>query len=275
MGARVLVFAVVAAAVVLGVAGGAAGSNSTSYNDPAGDSANAPDLTGIAISNDDAGKITFAVSYGNRPGGLNDQDQVQIWIDSDQNGSTGDEAGSDYVVALDKRGPALKHVTPSGLEDTPDSTLSGSADGTTVSIDRSELGNTSKFSFYVLGITRIDNSRDDAPDAQDRVFVYSLTAPRPTQVLVAFNPKAPKAGARFLATVVLVTFDDGSSTIPLSLPVTCRATLNGKPIRARVIPMACVWKLPKSAKGKRFAFTITVTSNGSKGTFGPWRYKVR
>jgi hypothetical protein len=121
----------------------------------------------------------------------------------------------------------------------------------------------------------MDNSRDDAPDAQDKVFVYALTAPRPTQVLVAFNPKAPKAGARFLATVVLVTFDDGSSTIPLSLPVTCRATLNGKPIRARVIPMACVWKLPKSAKGKRFAFTITVTSNGSKGTFGPWRYKVR
>jgi hypothetical protein len=82
VGARVLAFAAVAAAGVLGVAGGVAGSNSTSYTDPAGDSANAPDLTGIAISNDDAGKITFAVSYGNRPGGLNDQDQVQIWIDS-------------------------------------------------------------------------------------------------------------------------------------------------------------------------------------------------
>ena len=275
MGTRVLAMAAVAAAVVLGVAGGAAGSNSTSYDDPAGDSANAPDLTGIAISNDDPGKITFAVTYGNRPGGLNDQDQVQIWIDSDQNLSTGDEAGSDYVVALDKGGAAVKHVTPSGIEDTPDSTLSGSADGTTVSIDRSELGHTSKFYFYVLGITRTDNSRDDAPDAQDKVFVYSLTAPRPTQVLVAFNPKAPKAGARFQATVVLVTFDDGSRTIPLALPVTCKATLNGKPIRARVIPLACVWKLPKSAKGKRFAFTITVTNNGSKGTFGPWSYKVR
>jgi hypothetical protein len=275
MKVRTLALAAVAAVAILGVAGGAAASNSDSWTDPAGDSANAPDLTGIAISNDDAGKITLTVTYGNRPGGLNDQDQVQIWLDSDQNASTGDEFGSDYVVALDKRGPAVKHVTPSGLEDTPASTLSGSADGTTVSINRSELGNTSKFSFYVVGVTRADNSRDDAPDALDRVFLYSLTAPRPTQVVVSFNPKTPKAGARFLATVVLVKFEDGSSTVPLSLPITCKGTLNGKPIGATAKPLLCVWKLPKSAKGKRFSFTITVSNHGSKGTFGPWKFKVR
>lgn len=215
---RISAAAAIAALAVLGVAGSAAASNSAFWTDPVGDSANAPDLTRITLSNDDAGKITFTITYGNRPAGLNQQDQVQIWINADMNPSTGDENGSD---------------------------------------------------------TRADNSRDDAPDAQDKVFVYSLTAARPTRVLVAFNPKPPKAGKRVVATVVLVTLDDGNSTIPISMPITCTATLKGKPIPTTAIPMGCAWKLPKSAKGKPLVVTITVSNNGSKGTFGPWRFKVR
>jgi hypothetical protein len=47
------------------------------------------------------------------------------------------------------------------------------------------------------------------------------------------------------------------------------------PIRSVVTPSQCVWKLPKSAKGKRFVVTITVDYQGSKKTFGPWKFKVR
>ncbi len=275
MKVRTLAVAAVAALAILGVAGGAAASNSNFWTDPAGDSANAADLTNITVSSDDARKIAFTLTYGNRPAGLTDDDQVQIWLDADETASTGDQYGRDFVLVLDKRGALVKHSTPSALEDTPASTLSGTADGTTVSINRSELGNTSKFKFYVVSLTRADQSTDLAPDATDRVFVYSLTAPRPTRVVVTFVPKAPKAGARFMATVVLVRFEDGSSTVPLSLPITCRGTLNGKPIAATTKPLFCVWKLPKSAKGKRFSFTITVSNNGSKATFGPWKFKVR
>lgn len=270
-----LAAAAVTVLALLGVAGGAGASNANSWTDPSGDAGNAADLTGIVVANDDAGKLTFTLTYGNRPAGLTDDDQVQLWLDADESTATGDQYGYDYVLVLDKRGAVVKHATASGLEDTPASTLSGSADGTTISIDRTELGNTSKFQFYAVALTRADQSRDEAPDESDRVFVYSLAAPRPTSVLVTFSPKTPKAGATFFATVVLVKYDDGNSSIPVGQTITCKATLNARPIRATAKTLGCSWKLPKSAKGKRFSFRITVSNNGSTGTFGPWKFKVR
>jgi hypothetical protein len=270
---RTLAAVAVAALIIVGVAGGAAAANGFSWTDPAGDSGNAPDVTGIAVTNDDAGKITFKLTYGNRPAGLTADDQVQVWLDADESASTGDEDGFDYVLVLDASGTFVKHATTAGLEDTPHSTLSGSADGTTASINRIELANTSAFHFYVVTLTRVDKSRDIAPDATDMVYVYRLAAPRPTQISVAFTPTTPIAGATFTAAVVLVKLDDGSVTLAKSL--TCKGTLNGTPIRATPKLLRCVWKLPKSAKGKRLVFTITVATDGSKGTFGPWRFKVR
>ena len=258
-----------------GVAGGATAANANFWTDPAGDGANAADVTRIEVSSDDGGNITFQLTYGNRPGGLTENDEVHIWLDSDANPSTGDSYGYDYLIAIANGAAVLKHSTTSGIEDTPSSTFSASADGTSAKVNRTEVGNTAKFAFYVATITTIDNSVDYAPDTGNGVYLYSLTAPRPAQVVVIFAPKTPKAGRSFMATVALVKFDDGSSIVPLSLPITCRGTLNGKVIRATAIPLACVWKLPKSAKGKRFSFTITVSNNGSKATFGPWKLKVR
>jgi hypothetical protein len=269
---RMLAAAAVAAGAILGVAGGASASNANFWTDPAGDSGSAADVTRIDVSNDDAGNITFQVTYGNRPDGLTDQDEVHIWIDSDANPSTGDSYGYDYVIALAKGGAVLKHSTAAGLEDTPSSTFTASPDGTRANVNHSELANTAKFVFYVATITLIDDSIDYLPDG-NQVGVYSLTAPRPTKVTVVFAPKTPKAGTRFLATVALAQLENGSSLLAPS--VACKGTLNGKPIRATAIPGACVWKLPKSAKGKRFAFTIVVDNHGSKGTFGPWKFNVR
>jgi hypothetical protein len=268
---RTLVLAAVAALAILGVAGAATAANANFWTDPAGDGANAADVTRIVAESDDAGNITFTLTYGNRPGGLTENDEVHIWLDSDANPSTGDSYGYDYLIAIAKGAAVLKHSTASGLEDTPSSTFSASADGTSAKVNRSEVGNTAKFAFYVATITTIDNSVDYAPDFGSGVFVFSLSAPKPTQVVVTFAPKAPKSGKSFLATVALVKYDDGSSIVPLSLPLTCKGTLNGKPIRATAIPLACVWKLPKSAKGKRFSFTITVSGHA----FGPWMLKVR
>ena len=44
-----------------------AGANSATFNDPAGDAVNnGPDVTTVGTANDDAGKITIAVTLGNR-----------------------------------------------------------------------------------------------------------------------------------------------------------------------------------------------------------------
>jgi hypothetical protein len=271
---RVLTAAAVAALTVLGVAGGAVASNSFSYDDPAGDSASAADLTGIVVSNTDTGTITFALTYANRPDGLGDDDQLQVWLDTDENNSTGDQFGFDYVIAVDKGGAILKHGTPAGFEDAPASTLSPSADGKTVSVNRSDLGNTAKFDFFVRAVAKSDLSGDDAPDSSNQVFVYSLAAPRLNNVLVAFSPKTPKAGKTFTALVLLARFDDGS-TAGLPKTVSCKGTLNDRPIAGRAQSVRCVWKLPRSSKGKRFSFKITISVNGAQATFGPWRFKVR
>ncbi len=272
MSFRMLATAAVAGGAILGVAGGAAASNSDTWPDPAGDSKSAADLTGIAAASDDAGKITFTLTYANRPSGLTDDDQVQIWLDADDNASTGDN-GFDYVLVLEKPGAFLKQATPSGLVNAPDTTVSGSVDGRTASVNRREVANTAKFDFFVRTVAKSDLSGDEAPDANDRVFVFSLTAARPTQIARVFNPKTPKAGAAFTVTVPILRLDDGSTVLLPS--VTCKGTLNGHAIRSVVTPSQCVWKLPKSAKGKRLAVTITVDYQGAKKTFGPWKFKVR
>jgi hypothetical protein len=77
MGFRISSAAAIATLAILGVAGGAAASNANFWTDPSGDSKNAADLTVVAAASDDAGKITFTLTYGNRPAGLTDDDQVQ------------------------------------------------------------------------------------------------------------------------------------------------------------------------------------------------------
>jgi hypothetical protein len=272
MGFRISAAAAIAALAILGVAHGAAASNSDSWSDPAGDSKTAADLTGIAAASGDDGKITFTLTYGNRPAGLTDDDQVQIWLDADESGSTGVN-GFDYILVLEKAGAFLKQATPGGPVDTPQTTVAGSTDGRTASVNRSEVGNPVKFDFFVRTLAKSDLSADEAPDASDRVFVFSLTAPRPTQILYAFSPKTPKAGKTFTAAVLLVKLDDGTVAVFPSL--TCKGTLNGKRLPATATPLSCVWKLPKSAKGKRLVISIDVSNHGSKGTFGPWKFKVR
>jgi hypothetical protein len=102
-----LVTRVVLGAVVLALvaAGGAsaiserapiASANSMSFADPVGDSGAKPDISGGTVSNDDAGKITFTVAFANRPA-LSPGDYVEIFIDADNAGWTGNE-GFEYVV---------------------------------------------------------------------------------------------------------------------------------------------------------------------------------
>jgi len=273
MKARLWCVAAIAATSILGLAAGATASNSFAWDDPAGDSANAADLTQIAVRNDDTGNITFALTFGNRPG-LGSDDAIEIWLDTDDNESTGNH-GFDYVIYMVSGNGLLKHATSTGLEDTLHSTFSASADGRTASVNRSELGSTSRFDFFVRSSTlsEADTSIDEAPDASNEVFVYSLTAAGPDKILVLFAPKTPKAGATFSAVVPLVQLDDGSTAIPEKLG--CKGTLNRKPLAGAATLARCVWKLPKSAKGKRLSITIVVTVNGAKATFGPWRFKVR
>ena len=73
----------------------------TSFSDAAGDSGTAADVTDVDVGNDlVSGHLVFWVTVGNRPDDLVAGDELALYIDSDNNPSTGD-FGAEYVIVVD------------------------------------------------------------------------------------------------------------------------------------------------------------------------------
>ena len=74
------------------------------YTDPAGDSGSAPDILGVSVTNDVDEVVRFAIQFG---GGaeLPGNGVLELLIDTDANGETGNEEGAEVVVGFygDKR----------------------------------------------------------------------------------------------------------------------------------------------------------------------------
>jgi hypothetical protein len=75
-------------------------SNSMTFTDPVGDSGAKPDISGGSVRNDDAGMITFTVTFANRPA-LSTDDFVQIIIDADNALAEHTTAARDRLTATD------------------------------------------------------------------------------------------------------------------------------------------------------------------------------
>src|SRR3954469_9757893 len=82
-----------AGALVLVPAGSAATMvDPSTYTDPAGDAKTAPDITGVKVLLDPgSGALVFGIDLGAA---------VFVALDTDRNSATGDQAGSDYFVAV-------------------------------------------------------------------------------------------------------------------------------------------------------------------------------
>jgi hypothetical protein len=76
-------------------------SNRKSFPDSIGEDPRAPDVTGVNVSNDDAGLITFQINVNNRRA-LTPDMYFLIFLDTDKNGSTGssEDLGADYEIQL-------------------------------------------------------------------------------------------------------------------------------------------------------------------------------
>ena len=75
-----------------------------SFTDPAGDAADAPDVTAVTVSNDTGGNILFHVTVAN----FTPESRVVIYLDTDKNASTGED-GSEYLLRLDRSAdPAIQ-----------------------------------------------------------------------------------------------------------------------------------------------------------------------
>jgi hypothetical protein len=170
---RALVLACFSALIL---AGAVLAANSGSFSDPAGDARNAPDVTGVAVANDDAGIVTIRVTVGNRSV-LAANDYIAVGIDADQNPDTGAMFyGGEYQLELDGNVPGVLRPGSDGYyEDAPAPvSFSASFSGgvATFSFKASDLGVSSGFNVYALGFN--GQVVDTAPDL--RTVSYQLVA---------------------------------------------------------------------------------------------------
>ena len=82
------VFACCALVAAIVCAAGAAG-NSAGFDDRVGEVTEAADISRVEASNDDSGHLTVRVQFANRPSGLDANDSISLYLDTDENAATG------------------------------------------------------------------------------------------------------------------------------------------------------------------------------------------
>jgi hypothetical protein len=277
----------VAGAAPAGTAAPAA--NSTTYQDSTGEDPEAPDITTIVVSNDDAGMLSFRISIPNRPT-LGQDLLIDLFVDSDNNQATGspDLAGVDYVIELARGEASLFRWDGTDFTrrfgDPPAVTLSFSYQaGVTFRISAAELGNTKRLNFFVAvtGGVAVDpetgnldftNARDDvAPGGGAGLYPYEVKITPPTLVVrrLSTTPARPLAGQSF--TVRMTTARSDTGAVLQNGRVTCVARAGKARLRSQVARVqggaaTCTWLIPPGAKGKTFRGTVTVVFEGLKAT---------
>lgn len=254
--------------------------SSGDYTDPSGDSATAGDIVSVTVAGDKAsGQLLFRITGTNIAS--SETSPLFLDIDSDANPLTGDitDNGADYSFGIDNSSYFFGHWDGSNWVATPDLSVqvSGGTSQLLISVNRSELGNTSLFNFFAVTFNAADRAFDGAPDRG--AFNYSLDAngPQILSVAVKKTPAAgPKAGKRFVIVPTgLKLPPDGQLTPPTILPASysCTAKLGAKKLASG--KGVCSIAIPKkNAKGKKLTVVLTVTYEGATKVV-PLTFKVK
>ncbi len=260
MGRRIFLLAAFLAVLVFGVGGAGA---AVTITDPQGDAVGgAADITQVVVSNDFDGNITFAVTIADRTTFTSD-DLLFIFLNTDKNSSTG-VSGLDYAIVVASDGAALVRASGTTFAPSPQTTLRLADNGKTITVNRSELGDTTGFSGGVLSALVSNDAAGDPAGP----LAYDLELKPVLDTLAArYAPAKPKAGKVFRLAATTLRLDDGTTVKADS--VTCVAKLNGKRLAG-----SCSWRIPKNAKGKRLVVTLTAHYKGVSTSFTPWRFKV-
>jgi hypothetical protein len=187
-----MVIRVVALACLAGVAALAVGAgqvhaktagNSVTYLDSTGEDPASLDVSQVVVSNDDGGLLTFAITLKNGPAALTGHNDVEVYLDTDNNASDGagaDYAGAEMVIqATDGTVKAFKwdgkDFTWSGAQ--PTSLIWSYSGGVlTIHVKAADLSLTS-FGFWVLTDTDYTDQNshvDFAPDVDHGTFAYTV-----------------------------------------------------------------------------------------------------
>jgi hypothetical protein len=257
------------------------------YVDPSGDaSGGSGDVTAVKVSaNKATGQLVFQITGSNLATSV--QNVLFVDIDADANPTTGDvfDGGAEYSFYID--GDSYDFVRWSGSDwvDTPNTTVrvTGNSSSNTITVNRSELGNTSDFNFTATALLVAltpDNPQlglDVAPD--DGAYNFSLEAngPQIDSVDVKAAPASgPKAGKKFtiLPTALHLPADGRSTPVTFSPDsYSCAAKVGARKLAGSGTG-GCRFAIPKSARGKKLGVQLTVNYEGA-GKIVPLSYRVR
>ncbi|HEY8630640.1 MAG TPA: hypothetical protein VIL73_08910 [Gaiellaceae bacterium] len=250
------------------------------YTDPSGDSGTAGDITSVTVAGDKAsGQLLFRITGTNIAS--SETSPLFLDIDSDANPLTGDitDNGSDYSFYVDNTSYFFAHWDGSNWVATPDLSVqvSGGTSQILISVNRSEIGNTSMFNFLSFTVNSTDRVFDLAPNQGAFNYSFDANGPQIISVDVKKTPAAgPKAGKRFVIVPTgLKLPPDGQLTPPAILPTSysCTAKLGAKKLATGT--GVCSIAIPKKkAKGKRLTVLLTVNYQGATKVV-PLTFKVK
>jgi hypothetical protein len=279
---RVTVFGLVlAAAAALALGGSAAiAGNSQTFADSTGEDPAAPDITSVAVSNDDAGIVSFQINVANRPA-LTPDMLFLVFVDSIPGEGDRESFGADYLIQLEPAGVAVFKWNGSDylFQSTPSLTYTYGSSGPTIKLHVSGLGNGRALNLVVLayaGLTvdasgnlSAENAHSDlAPDRGRGTYAYSVKVTvtlKPAGFTT--SPTPARAGRPFSVGLAVTQSDTGKFV--QQADVTCAATVGGKRVTVmsrRLVNgvAACSWKLPPASRGKTIRGTITVAASGAQ-----------
>jgi hypothetical protein len=264
--------------------GEAAAANSAKFTDPSGDSGSAPDVTTVAVANDNAGVLSLTVSVPNRAS-LSDVDGIRLLVDVDSNSGTGAPGGWEYEFGWIQGAAVLSRWDGSQFATVTPASFKGSyADAQAkASVNLSDIGGPTAFSLIVTTTGDGGDSFPElAPDSSS--WAYSTVAatpppppPPPTgppppplrQRLTAGKLQTSRAQAG-KAFAVSMRVKDPVTGKGVKGTVTCAAKLAGKTLRASRKSSSttgragCMWQLPRTARDKLLKGSITERYKGAK-----------
>lgn len=232
------------------------------FADTRGDGGGAPDILNVSVTNDARGDIRFLVFVLGNIAPPADA-SVTLVLDTDRNESTGSD-GFDYAFQFYAR--TNQHAvgrwdgTQFAVVDAPTSAVEWTPLTATFRINRSDLGGTNGFDFWVrtTGGPPGSNQLDDAPD--DGVWSYTLAAPPQIAKLTYPSALKPRVGKVLDARGARLQLSDGSTVAPETL--TCRLTAGRtvlKPLRG-----GCRWRIAKALKGRTLTLALVANYGGAE-----------
>lgn len=278
----VLAVALAAACVVVSTAG-AVNAPPKTFADATGDSGTAPDIATVAVTNDDHGRYTFTIGFATP---YVNADTLVIAIDSDTNANTGDPQllGADYVFVDDYASHSFQvgvwqsNDFAVAADPTAGVVVAGDNKSVTMTINKSDLGNSTGFNFFVIASDGSASTgtghTDDAPNgavpfSYNRQTVFTL-APGTS------HNGAAKAGGTWTVSMSAVR-SDTKATVGSEGTIACKASEGSKKLAVvshsfvssgggSGYSAVCTFRVPKTPKQATVHATVKVTDAGRSAT---------